>query len=340
MQERQFRVWTNYFFLLIGGIVCAISGIGLLAHIIDAIDGTNVDVFGIILSLVVFYIVFRLIKQERYRKIVGLHPPFSVRQVNRLLSKEVFHEVEGLNHVWESENWLRVDGKFVPKNFIIGIYEGSRTSTYSNYTRMHLVIINGKSITYDAENKYSRYAEQLRIFKQILPNAVISYPDGEFKKWSSDNEDKIKERMDQYFLNHEAEDLVYNWTNINGCDSTKDIEATDDDIDGEVDYQDGLFSFLHRENDEKIEPRKELIQDQEFINRFREELKKFGDMTLAINETEQEQFENSYLFILNRRLPKGFEGTYNEYIHSNSNNIWIILHYDDSLSILYPFSCM
>lgn len=343
MKEKHFHVRTNYILLLIWMFLCTFSGLAVIASITVVIQGSYTSqeeligtVIGIFIWSIFFYLFLKLAKRETHRKIRSIHPMLSVKQVNMLLSKELFHKVEGLKDIWESEYWLRAAGQFVPKNYIIGTYDICSSNISSTYRNHLLILINGKSISCSGEFDSDLYVKQLRRYKSLLPHATIIYPYDTFKYWSFDNKKQLKARLTQYLLNHKAEELIYEWTDISGFHSTDGIEATDDEIWDATDSKKKKIPFSRtKSRDEKIEPRKEALQDQDFIDQFLGELKKFGDMNLVINETEQEQLGNSYLFILQRKLPKGFEGTYSQYIHSNSKNIWIILHYDDSLSILY-----
>lgn len=84
-----------------------------------------------------------------------------------------------------------------------------------------------------------------------------------------------------------------------------------------------------------FETRNEYLDNIDFINRFREELIKFGDIKgLTINSNKNEKLENSDIIPLDVKIPVEYGQSYNQLLRKNEGHIWEVILCDDTMEFL------
>lgn len=74
-----------------------------------------------------------------------------------------------------SENWIKLKGVYIPKNFIIGTFETSQGTNTNDGRYLHFVLITGEySFNYEMYGTGNMIEEDLLVLKSILPSSIIT----------------------------------------------------------------------------------------------------------------------------------------------------------------------
>jgi uncharacterized protein YwbE len=132
---------------------------------------------------------------------------------------EYFQKVEFYEGKLEvSKNWIRINGTYLPKNFIIGTYDltGQERSRFNTEMyRVHFVLITGES-KFSMEISHKKYPElrkNLYILKEHLPNAIITDSNW-FSAWESYHKKKIVLNYKTMQKEMGVERLIFEWQDV------------------------------------------------------------------------------------------------------------------------------
>jgi len=168
-----------------------------------------------IVTLILFslFIFGRLLKKSARKSMRVMKHICSYDEVYSMLGNETFKEIKNLGYdkLYESELWLKIDGVFVPKNFIVGAY-------YINKMRgnkiMCIVLITGYKCFYDMGIDAEVGAHTFGTFNEMLPNSDFTH----IYEWNM-NQSRIrkilKERCEKYISEgHTVKELVNNYADF------------------------------------------------------------------------------------------------------------------------------
>jgi hypothetical protein len=341
------KVKMNYLLFLLYSSISIITALGAFSIVFSVftqsleLENLIGEAIGSIICGITSFFFIKKTMVVKYRQVMAIRKLITIHKVNDLLSKETFYKVDGLKDVWESERWLKADTQFVPKNFIIGIYDIFNSNAATQTRRNCLVLVNGDYIVCHGDFDADRYVKELRIYQSMLPNIRIMFPyEDLFSKWVNDNKNDLNNRLQNYLSNHPIEELVNNWSDISGYQPPYGIVWKDDKVKGRS--KKNIRSNMKNTkldnsklSDNTNAKRIEYITDSEFLDRFYKELIKYGEIKgLKINSTKKEEVKQSYIIPLQLEIPEQYYNSYNEYLHYNMTDIWNQILIDDSMEIL------
>lgn len=116
-----------------------------IAVILAGVDDLKEDFSGTIglyivaiIGIIVFALSIKKYFSRRYRCIVGCEY-MNAKELKRSIENENFRKIH--NNIWESEHWLRLDLRFIPKSLVTRIFF---TNTYgSNGMSAEIYMLNG-----------------------------------------------------------------------------------------------------------------------------------------------------------------------------------------------------
>lgn len=173
--------------------------------IFDAVINKNsiseTIIITILFGVYTYYLLVSM-SNKKVRALKYIKDYMSYKDALKHMESQVFREIEGLNGVFESELWFKIDGYFIPKNFILGMYSITQIARYGRRYQICIVLITGEELMHfvgTAEyNKKNKLKDNfLKTMSEKLPNANISESNS-MKDWYEKNKYNIKEKFDKY----------------------------------------------------------------------------------------------------------------------------------------------
>ncbi|WP_195467417.1 hypothetical protein [Clostridium sp. D43t1_170807_H7] len=173
--------------------------------IFDAVINKNsiseIIIITILFGVYTYYLLVSM-SNKKVRALKYIKDYMSYKDALKHMESQVFRKIEGLNGVFESELWFKIDGYFIPKNFILGMYSITQIARYGRRYQICIVLITGEELMHfvgTAEyNKKNKLKDNfLKIMSEKLPNANISESNS-MKDWYEKNKYNIKEKFDKY----------------------------------------------------------------------------------------------------------------------------------------------
>lgn len=173
--------------------------------IFDAVINKNsiseTIIITILFGVYTYYLLVSM-SNKKVRALKYIKDYMSYKDALKHMESQVFRKIEGLNGVFESELWFKIDGYFIPKNFILGMYSITQIARYGRRYQICIVLITGEELMHfvgTAEyNKKNKLKDNfLKIMSEKLPNANISESNS-MKDWYEKNKYNIKEKFDKY----------------------------------------------------------------------------------------------------------------------------------------------
>jgi len=202
-------LYIFYFMILVLGISHDKLNLNILSS--DYIKRIMPNIVTLILfSLLTFG---RLLNKSARNSMRVMKHICSYDEVYEMVENRVFVEVKNIGYekMYESELWLKIDGGFVPKNFIVSAYYDQNMR--GNYT-IRIVLINGREV-------YYRVGIKLEAVRNTFIKLYEMIPHGDFhheSNWEGDNraggkvKKTIKERYEKYLSEgHTIQELVNNY---------------------------------------------------------------------------------------------------------------------------------
>lgn len=116
-----------------------------LAVILAGIDDLKEDFKGTIglyivaiIGVIIFALCIKKYFARRYRCIIGCEY-MNAKELKRSVENEIFRKIH--NNIWESEHWLRLDLRFVPKSLVTRIFFTNTNG--SNGMSAEIYLLNG-----------------------------------------------------------------------------------------------------------------------------------------------------------------------------------------------------
>ena len=173
--------------------------------IFDAVINKNsiseIIIITILFGVYTYYLLVSM-SNKKVRALKYIKDYMSYKDALKHMESQVFRKIEGLNGVFESELWFKIDGYFIPKNFILDMYSITQIARYGRRYQICIVLITGEELMHfvgTAEyNKKNKLKDNfLKIMSEKLPNANISESNS-MKDWYEKNKYNIKEKFDKY----------------------------------------------------------------------------------------------------------------------------------------------
>ena len=213
--------------------------------IFDAVINKNsiseIIIITILFGVYTYYLLVSM-SNKKVRALKYIKDYMSYKDALKHMESQVFREIEGLNGVFESELWFKIDGYFIPKNFIVGMYSITQIARYGRRYQICIVLITGEELMHfvgTAEyNKKNKLKDNfLKIMSEKLPNANISESNS-MKDWYEKNKYNIKEKFDKYL--YEKKDI---FTLINNSiDKSGYMPNKQESVDDSEEYFNDMFN--------------------------------------------------------------------------------------------------
>lgn len=202
-------LYIFYFMLLILRISRDIFNISSLS----ANDKDAIKTGIVLLILFSLFIFKRLLNKSARKSMRVMKHICSYDEVYSMLENETFKEIKNLGYdkLYQSELWLKIDGVFVPKNFIVGAYYINKMS---GNKIMCIVLITGYKCFYDMGIDAEVGAHTFGTFNEMITYADFTH----IYEWNM-NESRIrkilKERCEKYMNEgHTVKELVNNYVDF------------------------------------------------------------------------------------------------------------------------------
>ena len=213
--------------------------------IFDAVINKNsiseTIIITILFGVYTYYLLVSM-SNKKVRALKYIKDYMSYKDVLKHMESQVFRKIEGLNGVFESELWFKIDGYFIPKNFILGMYSITQIARYGRRYQICIVLITGEELMHfvgTAEyNKKNKLKDNfLKTMSEKLPNANISESNS-MKDWYEKNKYNIKEKFDKYL--YEKKDI---FTLINNSiDKSGYMPNKQESVDDSEEYFNDMFN--------------------------------------------------------------------------------------------------
>lgn len=167
------------------------------------------DFLGLIVLIFLCWIFSWAFWPRHWDSMQGMKGTVPYKQLKQLLADQEFAPTK-LSSLSQSEHWLKVQGSFVPKNFVMGVFAyASQSHGASNYHIM-LVLLNGNKVRYTVgyQKKIDPAVNELKL---LLPNTDTSCL---IENWiySKGMTKKLKADFIAYIQEHPLEPLVDTWS--------------------------------------------------------------------------------------------------------------------------------
>jgi len=205
-------LYIFYFILVVLMTLQDISNIGNLSP--NDKDGTMTDI--VLLILFSLFIFGRLLNKSARNSMIVMKHICSYDEVYEMVENQVFREVKdvGYDEIYESDLWLKLDGEFVPKNFIVSAYYISKMR--GNHV-VCIVLINGRECFYNSGIHMENLKNTLKKFNEMIKHGDFEH----VNFWGNDNwtggktRKIVKERYEKYLSEgHTIQELVNNYADF------------------------------------------------------------------------------------------------------------------------------
>ena len=204
--------------LIILYILCFRIFFRIIPDIINYNNISSDERQGVISNLIIFLLISlfmfgRLLNKSARNSMIVMKHICSYDEVYEMVENQVFVEVKNIGYekMYESELWLKIDGVFVPKNFIVSAYYDQNMRR--NYTT-RIVLINGREVYYRVGIKLEEVRNTFIKLYEMIPYGDFHHE----SNWEGDNraggkvKKTIKERYEKYLSEgHTIQELVNNY---------------------------------------------------------------------------------------------------------------------------------
>lgn len=168
----------------------------------------------IIISLLFTWFIFgRVLNKNEKNSMSGMQGSCTYEELYDLLSNQTFHKVynAGAEDLEESELWLKIEGAFVPKNFIVAGYTLDKMHGSKHF---YLILLNGNHVRYTIGTKTEYFENTIKYFTETIPHAYYSdffY----YIKHEGESGKQLSEKFNKYIEEgNSIEDLINNYTDF------------------------------------------------------------------------------------------------------------------------------